>query len=184
MSVLDRVKEYAGPRTSEALISLFKPETGAKILQEPAVAVSDGESVVSLHIILPLTMKDVPRFSLRNATLMTLEQADDGGWTIGVRPQKNTLDARVAVRFDSSEILYPLVVVPPVDSAVMMLKGSAEATFTYFLRQREGHREPVFDLNRDGNHDYIDDFIFTAHYLAVGKAVAADPAKPQRQTSP
>jgi len=161
------MKGYAGERTPAALTALFKPVAGQKVRQEPPVAVSDGESTVSLLVELPLNLKDTPTFSFRNAGMLSLEQAADGSWEIGLLPKKHTLEARITVSFDGGFIIYPLVVSPPIDPALLMLDGSVEAAFSQFLKQQGSDRDPRFDLNGDGRFDYLDDYIFTAHYLAA-----------------
>ena len=166
-SVLERMKEYKGERSPAALTALFTPAPDQKIRQEPAVAVSDGEINVTLRVALPLTLKETPSFSLRSANMLSLDQGEDGSWIIVLVPRKNTFDARVTISFDGSVIIYPLVVAPPVDPALLTLNGSPEAAFDAFLKQPATGREPRFDLNGDGRFDAVDDYIFTAHYLAA-----------------
>lgn len=169
-SVLDRMKEYKGERSPAALTALFTPAPDQKIRQEPAVAVSDGERSVTLRAVLPLTLKETPSFSLRSANMVSLDQAEDGSWIIVIVPRKNTLDARITISFDGSTMVYPLVVAPPVDPALLTQNGSPEAAFSAFLKQAATGREPRFDLNGDGKFDVVDDYIFTAQYLAAGPA--------------
>lgn len=166
-SVLDRMKAYTGERTPAALTALFSPVAGRQVHQDPAIVTSDGESVVTLRVELPPTLKDTPGFSFRNANMMSLEQTDDGTWLIVLLPRKNVIEARVTIRFDGSVIVYPLVVSPPVDPALLALSGSPEAAFARFLKQQGADRDPRFDLNGDGRFDYLDDYIFTAQYLAA-----------------
>lgn len=166
-SVMERMKEYKGERTPAALTALFQPAAGQKVHQEPPVVVSNGKNAVVIRVDLPLALKASPNFSFRNANMVSLEQADDGSWVIRLIPRKDALDAGVTVSFDGSEIRYPLAVAPAIDPALLMLKGSPESTFSYFLKQQGAGREARFDLNGDGRYDYLDDYLFTAHYLAA-----------------
>jgi hypothetical protein len=175
-SVLERMKAYAGERTPEALLALFTPESGQKVRQEPPVAISDGETSLSVRIELPSGQVDPPGFSLRQADMVSLEQADERSWTIVLLPKKNALDARITVSFDGGTIMFPLVLSPPVNPALLSQNGSPEAAFVRFLTQSGAGRDPRFDLNGDGRHDYLDDYLFTAQYLATRQ-------RPARKTS-
>lgn len=161
-SVLERMKEYAGARTMQALSDLFKPAAGQIVRQMPAVAISDGESVVSLRVDLPLNLKETPSFSLRKASMVSFQQADDGSWLIEAKLLKNTAEARLTINCDGISILFPLVAAPPMNPALVVPIGSAEESFARYLKLKQ----PVSDLNGDGKNDYVDDYIFIANALA------------------
>ncbi len=161
-SVLERIKEFSGARTPKNLTDLFRPASGQIVRQEPAVAISDGESVVSLRIELPLTLKETPSFSLRKASMASLQQLDDGSWLIEAKPLKNTVEARLTINCDGSTVQFPLVVAPPLEPVTVVSNGSTEEGFIRYLKSKE----PGSDLNGDGKSDYLDDYIFTANYLA------------------
>lgn len=161
-SVLERIKEFSGARTPKNLTDLFRPASGRIVRQEPAVAISDGESVVSLRIELPLTLKETPSFSLRKASMASLQQLDDGSWLIEAKPLKNTVEARLTINCDGSTVQFPLVVAPPLEPGSVISNGSTEEGFIRYLKSKE----PGSDLNGDGRFDYVDDYIFTANYLA------------------
>jgi hypothetical protein len=57
----------------------------------------------------------------------------------------------------------------------------SEAETSAFLKD-QGAEKPMFDLNRDGKHDYIDDYIYTGHYLLNNKQVKAEPKKPENNS--
>jgi len=87
----------------------------------------------------------------------------------------------VSILFDNRVIEIPLVLVPP---AVKQLSFS-EAESVAFLKDH-GAVKPAFDLNRDGKHDYIDDYIYTGHYLLNNKQIKT-PKQPEnrpKETSP
>jgi len=171
-SVLERMKAYRGEKTPATMTALFTPAADQSVRQEPSVAVSDGESVVVIHVDLSAALKDSPSFSFMNAGMVSLEPTEDGGWLIGLIPKKGVMDARITVSFEGSTLMYPLVVVPPIDPLLLTLNGSQEAALIRFLKPNDGARDPRFDLNGDGRFDYIDDYMFTAHYLAAGRKPA------------
>lgn len=177
-SVLERMKGYKGERTVAALLALFNPVAGQEIRQEPPVVVSDGTTTVTLTVSLPLSLKNTPLFSFKNASMVSLEQADNGSWVIELIPRENTLEARITVSFDDSEITWPLVVVPALDPALLEVTGSPESAFALFLKQPEPGRKTRFDLNGDGKFDYLDDYLFSAHYLAARNKPALKDTEP------
>ncbi|MFH1027315.1 MAG: hypothetical protein V1791_04865 [Pseudomonadota bacterium] len=164
-SALDRIREYDGPRTPQALAALLAPPSGRMVRQEPEAAVSDGESVVRLRIDLPLTLKETPSFSLRRASMITLQHAEDGSWLIEARPARDSIDARLTVNAGGSTILFPLLVAPALEPALLTAYGSTEEVFLRYLKQDGPKKDPRFDLNRDGKIDHIDDYILTVNYL-------------------
>lgn len=163
--MLDRIREYDGPRTPQALAALFAPASGQMVRQEPGAAVSDGESVVRLRIDLPLTLKETPSFSLRRASMITLQHAEDGSWLIEARPARDSVDARLTVNAGGSTILFPLVVAPALEPALLTAYGSVEEVFLRYLKPDGPQKDPRFDLNYDGEIDHIDDYILTVNYL-------------------
>ncbi len=163
--MLDRIREYDGPRTPQALAALFAPASGQMVRQEPDAALSDGESVVRLRIDLPLTLKETPSFSLRRASMITLQHAEDGSWLIEARPARDSIDARLTVNAGASTILFPLLVAPALEPALPAAYGSAEEAFLRYLKPDGPQKDPRFDLNHDGKIDHIDDYILTVNYL-------------------
>ena len=164
--MLERIREYDGPRTPQSLAALFTPASGQMVRQEPEAAFSDGESVVRLRIELPLTLKESPSFSLRRASMITLQHAEDGSWLIEARPARDSIDARLTVNAGGSTILFPLVVAPALEPALLAAYGSVEEVFQRYLKPDGPQKDSRFDLNRDGKIDYIDDYILTVNYLA------------------
>jgi hypothetical protein len=61
---------------------------------------------------------------------------------------------------------FPLTVVPPAGAVT-----GNKADFAAFLKD-SGVQAPKFDLNGDGRHDYLDDYVYTAHYLIRSSAAA------------
>lgn len=165
-SVLERFREYGGSITPQTLTALFKPTQEQIVRQEPAVALTDGEGVVSLRVELPSPLNETPSFSLRKASIVSLQQSDDGSWLILAKPLKDTIEARLTINCDGKTIQFPLVVAPPIDPALVAPNGSAEDGFVRYLKLKGAGKEARFDLNHDGKSDYLDDYIFTANFLA------------------
>ena len=78
----------------------------------------------------------------------------------------------LTIMTDSDLIKYPLSLAPPVENV-----SPAEADFAVFLKD-SGAATPKRDLNGDGRHDYLDDFIYSANYLVrKGATVATSKTK-------
>ncbi len=168
-SVLERMKEQAGAGTPQSLTALFNPEPGQIVQQEPAILIADGESIVALRVELPLSSKDTPSFSLRKASMVSLHQNDDGSWLIQARPHKNSMEAHLSVNCDGGTVLFPLVVAPPIDPALVNRYNLPESALAGYLKSKETGPGGRLDLNGDGKIDYVDDYIFTANFLAGQK---------------
>lgn len=69
---------------------------------------------------------------------------------------------------DNVLVVFPLTLVPKASPEVGKKKGLDEAAFNAFLSERGTSERPKFDLNNDGKRDYIDDYIYTANYIAAG----------------
>jgi len=163
-SVLDRFRQYQGERTPDVLIALFTKGISSTIHQEPPVVVSDGHETVRVTVDLTAIKSTSTNFALTGANLVSLKNEDEAGkWVLNVLPQANTLKAAVTVANSRELIDFPLTVVPP--SAGITGK---KADFEAFLKD-SGVKAPKYDLNGDGRHDYLDDFIYTAHYLIVSR---------------
>lgn len=165
--VLDRFRTYQGERTPEILTALMTKAVSATIRQEPVVAVSDGKAIVRVIVDLSASKGTSTNFALTGAKLVSLKKEDDSGiWVLETLPLINVIKAGVTILNSSSVIEFPLTVVPP--AAV----SAKSVDFAAFLKDG-GAKVPKYDLNRDGRHDYLDDFIYTAHYLINSSAAAA-----------
>lgn len=165
--VLDRFRSYQGEKSPEIMAALFMMEIAPNVRQEPAVVISDGEATVRVVVDLPAGRGASTSFALTGARLVSLKKEDDAdSWVLEALPREKTLKANVTILTSSSVIEFPLTVVPP--AAAVSVKP---ADFAAFLKD-SGARSPKHDLNGDGRHDYLDDFIYTAHYLVATGAAA------------
>lgn len=165
--VLDRFRTFKGERTPGNMISLFTKAIFSDIRQDPAVAVSDGKAIVRVTVDLSAIKGASSNFAFTGAKLVSLNKgADTGLWVLEALPQANVLKASVTILNSSSVIEFPLTVVPP---AVAV--SSKQADFAAFLND-SGTGNPKHDLNGDGRHDYMDDYIYTGHYIIKSTAAA------------
>jgi hypothetical protein len=166
-SVLDRFRTYQGEKKPENLMALFSKTVSSYIRQEPAIAVSNGKATLRVTIDLSAVKGTSTSFALTGAKLVSLKKEDNSDtWVLDAQPQENSLKATVTILNSRSVIEFPLTVVPP--SAAVSVK---QTDFAAFLND-SGVKAPKHDLNGDGRHDYVDDFIYTAHYLITVRAAA------------
>jgi hypothetical protein len=76
-----------------------------------------------------------------------------------VLPKKNSIKASITILTDATITTFPLTVIPVAKEVAI-----TEATFAVFLKDA-GTQKPKFDLNSDGVHDYLDDYVYTGQYL-------------------
>jgi hypothetical protein len=171
-SVLDRFRTYRGERTPEILLELLTKPVSSSISQDPAVAISDGKATVRVTADLTAVKGASADFSTTGARLTSLKKKNDSGtWVLDALPQVNSLKATVTITNGGAVIEFPLTVVPPAAAV-----SAKRADFAAFLKD-SGAKIPKHDLNGDGRHDYLDDFIYTAHYLIKSGAAAKDTKK-------
>ena len=179
--VLARFKGYEGAKTLSAFVSLFNPPADQLVVQEPLAVVTDGGHSLTVRVTLPTGARETPVFSLKGASVLAVEQGDDGSWNLGVMPERGVSEALLTVRYAAGRMTWPLTVVPPLDQAVLPLSGSSEADYAHAIGQRGKMGEPLVDVNRDGLYDYRDDYLLSGHFLALrATAAAPSPAPPAR----
>lgn len=162
-SVLEGFRNFNGQRTARSLSAIFSGQDAPGLRQEPAIALSDGVSRLRLFVALPPAGNLAPNFSLAEAKLVSLKPEPDGKWLLEVLPAKGSYHATVTVIQGGAQTVIPLIVAPPLPGGNGTL---TESGFAQFLADRGTDKAPRFDLNGDGRRDYIDDYIFTANYLA------------------
>jgi hypothetical protein len=164
-SVLDRFKKYRGERTAKALLSLFEQGEANGFTQDPAVALSDGKSVVKIMFVVPASGTAAPDFALRGARLLSVKKDPERSntWLIEAQPEKGEYAASLIVSQGSVSLEYPLTLAPRIEPGQNKAETMTDADLNAYL---SGKRR---DVNGDGKRDYLDDYIFTANYIAARK---------------
>lgn len=158
---LEYFRTYEGEKSPAILTALFNKKIAPAIRQEPAVALSDGKKTVKIVAEIKNAGNKSPNFALNGAKLISLNKDDASlAWIVEALPQTNTMQASLTILNNSDIIEYPLTLAPPVESV-----SPDEADFVIFISD-SGTASPKRDLNGDGKHDYLDDYIYTANYLA------------------
>ena len=159
-SVLERFQSYQGEKSPAIMMALFKKPVATSIRQDPTVAISDGKINVRIIAEAPASEGTSPNFALTGAKMISLKKDDkSGSWILEALPQAKSVKATVTILAGDSVIDFPFTLVPPITGVFL-----EEAEFAAFLKD-SNTKSPKFDLNNDGRHDYLDDYIYTAHYL-------------------
>lgn len=167
-SIVERFRTYQGEKTPKILAALFKKEISPNIRQEPPVALSNGITNVTIIATLSADGKS-PNFALNGAKLVSLKKDEDSAkWIIETLPIAKALKVSLTIQNGNEVIEFPLTVAPALSDV-----DASETGFISYLKNKTA------DLNDDGKHDHIDDFIFTANYL-----VEMDKLKPAEKTKP
>lgn len=153
---------YRGERSPAILTALVGREVSPTIRQEPAAALSDGHTKVRVTARLAPGDGGTPNFASTGASLIAIarDPALPQGWVITLLPRQNGTKATLTILNGSQLIDYPLTLAPPVAEV-----SGSEADFALFLKD-SGVFPPKRDLNGDGRHDSLDDFIYTVNHLA------------------
>lgn len=168
--VLENFRAYSGEKSPATYIALFKKEISSNIHQEPAISLTDGKTPLRIMVKLMGSGDKSPNFALNGAKLVSLNKDASSTWIIEALPLIGGIQASLTVLTDREIIEYPLTLAPPFERA-----SANEADFVAFLHD-SGATPPRRDLNGDGKHDYLDDFIYTANYL-VKKGVSGNAGK-------
>jgi len=160
-SVLERFRTFEGERKIAALAELFTRPVAAEAEQLPPIAVSDGKQTVRLLAgFATQGDESAPNFAATEARVQSLKLEENSGrWIIDLVPAKETMTASVSILLGSRLHEVPAVTLPPAGGLTF-----SEKEIAAFLRDY-AVAKPLFDLNSDGRHDYMDDYIYTGHYL-------------------
>jgi hypothetical protein len=167
-SVLEKFREYKGEKTPQALTSLFAPHPAAAA-QQPHLVLTDGKATLSVAVELD-SKGENNNFLLEGLTLVSLKNKEKNLWIAELLPDARAWEASIVIPHNNQWNVLPLTVAPPMD--VNIDRSSArldEKDFKLFLKELGTAKAPRFDLNNDGKRDYIDDYIFTANYIAQQK---------------
>jgi len=158
---LESFRTYRGEKSPAIFTALISRVISPTIHQEPLVALSDGKTTLKIFVHLGHGDGSSPNFALTGATLISLykDPASSFSWVVEALPKANITKAGMTILTNTDLIEYPLTLAPPVTGI-----SAVEADFITFLKD-SGASPPKRDLNGDGKHDYLDDFIYTANYL-------------------
>ncbi len=164
---LDNFRAYQGAKTPDMFIALFKKEIAPNIHQQPAIALSDGKTLLKIVVKLKSNSDKSPNFALNGAKLVSVHRDDASlTWMIEALPQAGVIQAGLTILTDTDIIEYPLTLAPPINGF-----SPSKTNFIAFTKNN-GPVNPKKDTNSDGRHDYLDDYIYTANYLVRKEATA------------
>lgn len=161
--MIERFREYQGARTPQALMALFEAPVSPVIEQDPLICLSDGTMLLKVLVQLPEGGTSAPNFALRGASLKSLKKRGDNRWSIEAVPETGRLEAMLTIVNGEQVTDYPLTIAPRITVNLDKKPATDEADFSLFL----AGKTPADDLNGDGQRDYVDDYIYTANYLAA-----------------
>ncbi|UFS70218.1 hypothetical protein LPW11_20380 [Geomonas sp. RF6] len=177
---LENFRTFTGEATPHSLLALLKSAAPMDLVQEPAVAIADGKATVKVKVKVP--GEKAPNFALNAARTVSVALVE-GGYQLEIQPVNGALQASIMVVTGSSLTEMPLTVAPPADVDLDRSGKVTEGDFALFLTDRGKPAPSRFDLNGDGRHDYMDDYIFTANYFAaIAKQEKEGPGKQDRAT--
>jgi hypothetical protein len=161
-SVLERFRKHRKERTEKAFLSLFDQGEASGFRQEPQVVLSDGKATVKVFFVVSASGGSAPDFALRGAKLVSVKQDADRSntWVIEARPEKGEYEASLLVPRGDVILEYPLTLAPKIS----LSDKSGPVTDEDFSRYLSAKKR---DLNGDGKRDYLDDYIFTANFIAA-----------------
>ncbi len=165
-SILERFRAFAGAKTPQSLMELFKQSGMQEIRQEPPIALTDGTTTVRVFVA-SSSGKGAPSVSLKGAKLVSMKKAGENVWAVEVLPRTGAIEVSIKILRDGSVTEIPLTVAPALPKEMTTSSGGklTESDFNLFLKERGTDKAPRFDLNGDGKRDYVDDYILTANYL-------------------
>jgi hypothetical protein len=168
-SVLDRFEEYKGERTAKVFISFFEQDSALGFRQEPAVVLADGKTAAKVAFISDPGNKSASDVALTGARLISIKKDPDytNTWIVELVPERDTFNTSLAASLKDVTVVFPLAVAPKLDIDLDKSGKVTEADFALFMAKRGTPKAPQFDLNRDGKRDHLDDYFFTANYLAA-----------------
>jgi hypothetical protein len=157
-NVLQQFKQFKGKKGLRSFTDLFGRGAGDRFVQEPAIAISDGKTPVTVKIQVPLEGSRTAGIALADAALISKEE-NGKGVVISVLPSEGTWTARLVIAAGQEVLGCTLVVAPPVN----ITDGIDENNFLDALQAYISSQSPVF---QQADKIYISEYIFTANYLA------------------
>lgn len=172
-SVLDRFKTFSGKRVPAEMLRMFSlPELAGIVSQSPQVALSNGSSTVRLKVTVKGAPATAPNFAFINARQVSNVRSGPETWQIELIPDAGSWSCSVIVQNGATTIEIPVTVAPSVAAE----RDVSLPAFEAYLNSGAGSPLPQHDLNDDGRNDYLDDYMFTANFLARKQSDPHDPA--------
>lgn len=113
-SVLDRMREFKGEKTREALSALFVRMDSA-FSQEPSILLADGSATARVTLRVPYRKGEAPTFSISGGRCVTARATDNNIWILDIMPARGSMSTSVTVLSGGSMTEYPLTVAPPLN---------------------------------------------------------------------
>jgi len=170
MPVLERFRTYTGNQTVADLTSLFDLPQNSIVRQLPTIAISDGRTAVIIAARITTPEGKAISFSVEGATLLSTRKIKEAEWELKALPDKGVVTMSLLVMHGVETTSYPLTVAPPLPPETDL----SNQGFEDYLAGGTGSGQAARDLNNDGRHDYLDDYIFTANFLAVQRTTGND----------
>jgi hypothetical protein len=158
-SVLTLFREYKGPRTPAALTALFAKGSVPGVTQNPAIAIADGVSPVTLTV--ESDSSSSPNFSISGGKMVSLKR-DGSRYRLTIIPKVGAMEVTVSLLQQESITTIPLVVVLPLDLKKLPSGRLDEATFVLLLKNNGSASGSAHPESLDG---YQNDYLYTAHFL-------------------
>lgn len=177
MSVLERFRTYTGNHTAYDLAALFDLPRNSIVRQLPTIAISDGRTAVIIAAMMAAPEGKAISFSVEGATLLSTRKIKEAEWELKALPDKGVVTMSLLVMQGGETISYPLTVAPPLPAETDL----SDQGFQDFLARGAGSGQAARDLNNDGRHDYLDDYIFTANFLAKQRTTGNDTSARQQR---
>lgn len=170
-SILERFRDFRDKRTMKACVKLFEQEQLIGFRQEPAVVLADGRAKATVRFISTPERERTTDLALMGAKLAGSRRDPESSntWIVTILPEKGSDRVTLSVPQKDLLMVCPLTVAPKAEIDLDRSGAVNEADFGLFLKKRGTPEKPLFDLNNDGKRDYIDDYIFTANYIARGR---------------
>jgi hypothetical protein len=163
-SVLERFRQYRGERTPRELSGLFERDPLIGFQQEPAIALSDGVTPVTVRFITTPVWARTKELACMRARLLTLERDPDATntWIAVLLPEKGTDSASLSVLQNDVLMVYQITVAPKID----LPKSATEADFRVYLNKQTASPRKASPPGGE-TATWREDYIFTANYLAA-----------------
>jgi hypothetical protein len=179
-SVLDAFRDYTGNRTLEAFVGLFDKTRIPGVIQEPAIALSDGKTRVTVSIKFSSKAEKAPIFNFKNAKFISLE-SDGNSWILEMLPDKDCYESSITVLDNGSVTEIPLTIAPPVEKDLGELIATGAKEIVLARHSMESGNQPA---KPDKAGTYLEDYIFTANYIVRRNSAIGNSEAGKKQEMP